>query len=642
MDEKKENKTRAELGPSVDVDPVSDNQKTDRDSESPGDTQKETESETSNTAPESTHDLPEDGSGSKTADGIKTEQKPPEIERTGQPAGEGSQNTEGFKGQGPEKSGAPWSDDALDGEDTATPPETDQSDNDRLIADPESKETDPASALESDAENLGDDDGSESAQAEKKVRLSEADSEDKGKDDKLTNLEPDEISEAAASKASSKDDDQDSAEEKQEDTENSNTEKNNSEQQPNDPEGETEDLPELEPGEKVPLVKAALTVIMVAAVFSGFFIFDNKSNSKSTRKAASNKIENAVASKASYPKTKATIQPDDPNSICDAKIKEISILRETLLRKKEEIDQLKKYYQEGIAELEKEIFDEMRSAKTDTFLQALENKRIEFGLRTIQRRHAYMRQLDQPSEWIYKASEELLYLKRRVMVDLQVAEVASGIDISMHMRHMNTAIEKYRPTAERLAVDMTDAQLEPLENVWEQIQTRNLQISNDQASSRNKVISEQICSGTFKRVTELSEISVESAKCIAEMPGSDLFLNDLSEISPRAAKYLFQWKGSWLCLNGFKVISPRVANYLFQWDGGWISLNGLTEFSPEIGEILLQWQGKQLELMGLRYSNSSFANIGIEYLVEWERSGGKLFVPEELREKIDELKGRSA
>jgi len=420
------------------------------------------------------------------------------------------------------------------------------------------------------------------------------------------------------------------------------TEKDPSGQPPNDAEGKTEDLPELEPKKKVPLVKAVLTAIVIVAFFSGFFIFDNKSNKKSTRKAAFKKIENAVASKASYPKTKSTIQPDDPNYIYYAKIKEISTLRETLLRKKEEIGQLKKYYQEGIAELEKEICDEMRSAKTDTFLQALENKRIEFGLRTIQRRHAYMRQLDQPSEWIYKAAEELLYLKRRVMVDLQVAEVASGIDINRHMRHMNTGIEKYRPTAERLAVDMKDAQLESLENVWEQIQTRNSQISNSQASSKNKVISEQICSGTFKRVTELSEISVEAAKCIAEMPGSDLFLNDLSEISSRAAKYLFQWKGSWLCLNGFKALSPRVANYLFQWDGGWISLNGLTEFPSDIGEILLQWQGKQLELMGLRYTNSSFANIGIEYLVQWERSGGKIFVPEEVRKMMDELKGPSA
>ena len=513
MYEKKENETQAELESSVDVDPVSDDQKTDRDSESLNHTQKETESEDSYIAPESSNDSPEDESESETADGIKTEQKLSEIE---------------------------------------------------------------------------------------------------------------------------------ASEKKQDDTENDNTKKDHSEQQPNDAEGETEDLPELESKKKIPLVKAALTVIMVAAVFSGFFIFDNKSNIKSAQKAASKKNENAVASKASYQNSKPTIQPDDPNYIYDAKIKEISVLRETLLRKKEEIGQLKKYYQEGIAELEKEIFDEMRSAKTDTFLQALENKRIEFGLRTIQRRHAYMRQLDQPSEWIYKACEELLYLKRRAKIDLQVAEVASGIDMNMHMRHMNTAIEKYRPTAERLAVDMTDAQLESLENVWEQIQTRNLQISNSHASSKNKVISEQVCSGTFRRVTELSEISVEAAKCIAEMPGTDLFLNDLSEISPRAAKYLFQWKGSWLCLNGFKALSPRVANYLFQWNGSWISLNGLTEFPSEIGEILLQWQGKQLELMGLRYTNSSFANIGIEYLVQWERSGGKLFVPQGVREKIEELKGDSA
>jgi hypothetical protein len=579
MDENKENEIQAELESSADADPISEDQETDRDSESSDDTQKESENETSNIDPESPNDSSEDESGSETADDIKTEQELSEIEVTDQQAQEKSETAEAFEGQGGEKSDVSESDDASNDGDTAAPQEVDQSDD---------------SVASDDAET------------------------------------------------SSKDEDQDSAAEKQDDAENDDTEKDPSEQQPNDAEGETEDLPELEPQKKIPWVKAALTAIVVAAVFSGFFIFENKSNIKAARKSKSKEVEGAVASKASYQKTKPTIQPDDPNYIYYAKIKEVSLLRETLLRKKEEIGQLKKYYQEGIAELEKEIFDEMRSAKTDSFLQALENKRIEFGLRTIQRRHAYMRQLDRPSEWIYKACEELLYLKRRATVDLQVAEVARGIDLNMHMRHMSTAIEKYRPTADRLAVDMTDAQLEPLENVWEQIQTRNLQISNSHASSKNRVISEQVCSGTFKRVTELSEISVEAAKCVAEMPGSDLFLNDLSEISPRAAKYLFQWNGSWLCLNGFKALSPRVANYLFQWDGVWISLNGLTEFPAEIGQILLQWQGKQLELMGLRYTPSSFDNIGIEYLVQWERLGGKLFVPQAVREKIDELKGHSA
>jgi hypothetical protein len=648
MDEKKEKETQAELESSANSDPVSDEQETDQDLESLDGTQKESESETSKISLETSNDSPEDESESETVGGIKTDQKLSEIEAADQKTEEAPETAEAFKGEAGEKSDAPVSDDELDGGDTATPHEVDQSDHeadqsddDRQIADGESKETDSPAASESDDENLSDDDEAEPMEEGRETQLSEEDSDDKGEDDNLTNVESDDTSEPPASNTSIKEEDQDSAEEKQDDTADDNAPKDQAEQQPNDAEEETKDLPELESKKKIPLVKAALTVIMVVAVFSGFFILDNKSNIKSAQKAKSKEVENAVASKASYKKTKPTIQPDDPNYVYHVKIKEISTLRETLLRKKEEIRQLKNHYQQGNEELEKEIFDEMRSTNSNTFLQALANNRIEFGLRTIQRRHAYIRQLDRPSGWIYRACEELLFLKRRTMVDLRVAEIASGIDMSMHMRHMNAAIEKYRPTADRLAVDMTNAQLEPLENVWEQIQTRNLQTSNDHAVSKNQVISEEVCSGTFKRVTEFSEISVEAAKCIAEMPGSDLFLNDLSEISPRAAKYLFQWKGSWLCLNGFRALSPRVANYLFQWEGGWISLNGLTEFPAEIGQILLQWQGKQLELMGLRYSENSFDKIGVEYLVQWEHSGGKLFVPQDLREKIDKLKGDS-
>jgi hypothetical protein len=518
-------------------------------------------------------------------DGVKAEHRRSETGATGQQAADGAATAETFDGPACGKSAAPGSDDTLDGRNTAAALEADQSEDSHKIADGESKETDSDGASGPADENI-----------------------DEPADD--------------------------------------NASKDQFEQEPGNAEGQTEDPSELEaevkPGKKIPLVKAAVTIIMVVAVFAGFFIFDNTSKTNSAQKTTSKKVEQAVVSKASYKKTKPAIQPDDPNYIFNAKIKEVNTLRETLLRKKEEIRQLTNYYQEGIAEMEKEIFDEMRSAKVDTFLQALENKGIEFKLRTIQRRHAYMRQLDRPSEWIYRACEELLYLKRRAAVDLRVAEVAGGIDMEMHMRHMNTAIEKYQPTADRLAVDMTNAELEPLGNIWKQIQTRNLQTANRHASSKNGVISEQVCSGIFKRVTELSEISVETAKCISEMPGSDLFLNELSEISPRAAKYLFQWKGSWLCLNGFKALSPRVANYLFQWDGGWISLNGLTEFPAEIGQILLHWPGKQLELMGLRYPHHSFENIGFEYLVQWERSGGKLFVPKEVREKIDELKRDSA
>ena len=90
-------------------------------------------------------------------------------------------------------------------------------------------------------------------------------------------------------------------------------------------------------------------------------------------------------------------------------------------------------------------------------------------------------------------------------------------------------------------------------------------------------------------------------------------------------------------MNGIRALSPRVAHYLFQWNGEWISLNGLTEFPAEVGEMLLKWDGEQLELMGLPDTPEAHDRIGIEYLTEWERSGGKVFVPPKLRKKINAL-----
>jgi hypothetical protein len=223
------------------------------------------------------------------------------------------------------------------------------------------------------------------------------------------------------------------------------------------------------------------------------------------------------------------------------------------------------------------------------------------------------------------------------MMDLLVSAVASGINMNKHAQQMHSALQKYQPTAEKLAIDPADVQFESLETIWERVQNKKDQISNELAYSKNQIISEQICAGDFNRLSELSEMSTETAKCVIRMHGADLFLNRISEISPGAARHLCQWKGSWICMNGIRALSPRVAHYLFQWGGNWISLNGLTEFPTEIGEMLLKWEGRQLELMGLEDTVDSHARIGIETLAEWERSGGKLYVPKSIREKIDDL-----
>jgi hypothetical protein len=77
---------------------------------------------------------------------------------------------------------------------------------------------------------------------------------------------------------------------------------------------------------------------------------------------------------------------------------------------------------------------------------------------------------------------------------------------------------------------------------------------------------------------------------------------------------------------------------LFQWEGEWISLNGLSDFPPELAKYLGQWKGKQLELMGLAFNEDQHDKIALKHMAEWEKAGGKLFVPESIRTMIDMVK----
>ena len=397
------------------------------------------------------------------------------------------------------------------------------------------------------------------------------------------------------------------------------------------------------PPKKSSALKVAISAILIIAAFSGFFIFDNGSKAKPTSQKALNHPEKAEISPKRHQKAK-TNKPETPpiHSIYDVKLEEITALRDRLLLKQAEIMRLKKHYQDGVEELENEISDELRKKESTTFVQAMEDNAVVFGLQTIQRRQAYIQQLEGPARWIHQACEELLYIKRRTLMDLLVVEIAAGIDMEKHVRHIDAAVRKYQPTADKLALDMKTAELEPLEFIWNRILNKTQPYASARARSKNQIISEQICTGNFDRLSELSEISAETAECITEVQASDLFLNRLAEISPAAARQLFQWKGSWVCLNGVRALSPRTAHYLFQWDGNYISLNGLTEFPAEIGETLLQWDGRQLELMGLEYVEDFPSRIALDYLARWEREGGKLFVPQSVRKKLDEMHGNSA
>jgi hypothetical protein len=316
-----------------------------------------------------------------------------------------------------------------------------------------------------------------------------------------------------------------------------------------------------------------------------------------------------------------------PDLSWESRLQKVNILRQVLQAKQAEIVRLRQSYQFGVIELEEEIARFIKRTGVDGFDQALKERPVEFNLDSIQRRQAYADGLDKPLRWIDAAGEELLYLQRRALYDLQVRQVASGVDLDAHLHAIDAALRNYQPTTENLAVN-TAATLQPREAMWKRLVEQSRQVVLTSAESRNQDAVDEICSGNMGRVPELSVLTLRSARCLAESQTLELFLNRLTDMPAGAVQKLIDWPGNWVCLNGLTRLAPETAQHLFAWPGDWISLNGIGELTADAARYLPVWRGRKLELMSLRKTN------GIEYLAQWEASGGKLFVPDGIRQEI--------
>jgi len=320
---------------------------------------------------------------------------------------------------------------------------------------------------------------------------------------------------------------------------------------------------------------------------------------------------------------------DDDRVAWEAKLRDIDTLRQTLLAKKEEILRLQQNYQYGILELEEEAARLIRRGGFDSLPQALKNRQLELALQSIQRRQSYHDALAKPLHWIDLGSEELLYLRRRAFFDLQLKEIAEDIDITLHSADIDSALTKYQPTPERLSINNAVPVQLSLEVIWKRLAEQARHVGTSADDQRDLDIIAEVCSGSFGRVSELSILTLKGARCLAESGAMQLFLNRLGSMSSAAARKLCEWPGQWLCLNGVTRLSPELASQLFAWPGEWMSLNGLSEVPDEAAKYLAGWKGRQLELMGLRKST------GVKFLAQWEVSGGRLFVPDDIRREIE-------
>ncbi|MCB2146628.1 MAG: hypothetical protein KQI81_09150 [Deltaproteobacteria bacterium] len=309
-------------------------------------------------------------------------------------------------------------------------------------------------------------------------------------------------------------------------------------------------------------------------------------------------------------------------------------LRNELIQKRSEIDELRTYYQAGIdAEIQGIVEIVRKTGKGPVSLNAaLEDPRISLGLSAIQRRDAYIKKLETPINALFWGSEELLFFSRKAGLLSLMAGKTSDIDIDGFIKQADEIRKVHGSALAQLNIDSVSATPLAQESIWQDIEKRlptttsKPEPDNLVTDTDNAAIWKDICEGDFTRKNQLTALSPESARCLAMWKGKDLFLNALTDLSPDVARHLAAWEGDWLGLNGLKELSPEAAVHLSRWKGKGLSLNGLSRLSPRVVAILSEWQGEQIEL------------VNVKHMAHWENPKTRLFLSEDMKRKHSALR----
>jgi len=333
------------------------------------------------------------------------------------------------------------------------------------------------------------------------------------------------------------------------------------------------------------------------------------------------------------------------------KLSDAQNLKEKLLGKLEEVLRLKQYFRDGIADLHSQVATWAQNSTMRTYQQAVQDRRVELDLRTIQRRLAAIDELNRPIDWLAHAAEEIDYGIRKTRIDLTMASYTAGADLNQLHNALEALTRQYALTDDRLLIDGQHVEARPLAVIWQEMTAPVKKVSwvegagggtkktfvDWAGSAANRRICQEICQGDFSHASDLTMISVEAATCLADDRVKDLFLSGLVELPGAAARNLAKWRGNWLVLNGLTSISPVAARQLAHWQGTRLSLNGVVALLPQAAVSLSKWKGRQLELMSLSATGAKTAHSVLAPLKKWETGERKLFVSPETRKVLDRL-----
>ncbi len=304
----------------------------------------------------------------------------------------------------------------------------------------------------------------------------------------------------------------------------------------------------------------------------------------------------------------------------------ISDERAQIQQKSIEINELMQYYKTGTAADIAAIEQQLATIELPEFNAAMTDKRFELGLKSIQRRKIYQAKLEVPLRRLATVSEELLYHERVIGLYQLLQESLVSLPMAELQHKVDAAVNSSQVYIGQLTIDDIEVATPSLESLWQQIRAdfKTKQERSALLSPLNRAIGEEICRSDLTRLSQLTVLAEESARCLSQWNGKDLYLNGLTELSPEIARTLAQWPGESLSLNGLQLLSAETARYLAQWPGKRLSLNGLTALSGEATRHLSQWKGAQLEMVGLQ-------TIG-----PWQNYSTRLYLSEKLRKQLEQ------
>ncbi len=401
-----------------------------------------------------------------------------------------------------------------------------------------------------------------------------------------------------------------------------------------------------------------LTAAMLAAVAVGGWFFMMHRTGVTTPEAVKTAAEHKGSPAPPMAKTfPAKVEPEPSRKTAPptietrlaVKLDQAANLREALVGKLEEVLRLKRYFQDGVEDIRSQVAVRIQNSGVRSYRKAMQDRRIELDLRTIQRRLAAIDELSRPIGWLAYAAEAVDYGIRRTRIDMVMAPYTAGADLKRLYQELENLTTQYALRNERLLIDGQTVEARPLTVLWQEINSPVKKASlvrgerlkgtfvNWAGSAADRRIWKEICRGDFSHASELTMISAEAAACLASDQVKDLFLSSLRELPGAAARNLVKWPGKWLVLNGITTISPAAARQLSRWRGTRLSLNGLVELSPQAAVSLASWGGRDLEMVNLSVKDGRTARQVLEPLKKWEGRGRRLFVPPAVRRMLDSL-----